>query len=153
MSIFDPDQFANMTVMEANSTVSTPCPAGEYLAIVKEFKARQWKKKDDPSVVGMALDILWSVEDQAVKAELDREEVIIKQGIMLDLTIEGGLDMGKGKNIGLGRLREATSLNTPGQPFAFSMLPGRPAKIVVTHRPDPADTSIVYAEVKAVAKP
>lgn len=150
--MFDPDTFVNMIVDQPNSTSSTPCPADEFVAVVKEVKARQWKKKDDPSVAGMALDILWSVDDAAVRALLDREEVVVKQGVMLDLTEQGGLDMGKGKNVGLGRLREALSLNEPGQPFSFSMMAGRPAKIVVSHRPDNNDTSIVYAEVKAVAK-
>ncbi len=150
--IFDPDSFMNMTVEESNSTSSTPCPPGEFIGIVKEIKARQWKKKDDPSVVGMALDILWSVDDANVKQLLERDEVVVKQGVMLDVTDAGGLDMGKGKNVGLGRLREALNLNEKGQPFSFPMMVGRPAKIVVSHRPDNNDTSIVYAEVKAVAK-
>lgn len=149
MSAFDPDLFLAQTVEQANDTKVVPCPAGEFMGIVKDFKARQWTSKKDPSVSGVALDITWSVDDQGVKTLLDRDEVTVKQGIMLDMTEQGGLDMGKGKNVGLGRLREALGLNVPGQPFSFPMLAGRIAKLTVSHRVDGED---VYAEVKMVAK-
>ena len=149
MSAFDPDQFLAQTVEQANDTKVVPCPAGEFMGYVKDFKARQWTSKKDPSNSGVALDITWSVDDQGVKQLLDREEVTVKQGIMLDMTEQGGLDMGKGKNVGLGRLREALGLNVPGQAFSFPMLSGRVAKLTVSHRVDGED---VYAEVKMVAK-
>jgi len=68
---------------------------------------------------------------------------------MLDLDSQGRVDMSKGKNIGLGRLREAVGKNNEGEQFSFSMLPGLMAKIAVTHRINGEDT---FAEVKAVAK-
>lgn len=152
MGMFDPNTFADMTFEGANSTVSTPVPVGEYVAVIEKIELREWKKKDDPTKGGLTLDVFWDVDDAAVKQLLERDKVTVKQGIMLDLTDEGGLDMGKGKNIGLGRLREAVGLNTPGQPFGFKMLPGRPAKIAVSHRPDDKNPEVIYAEVKAVAK-
>ena len=84
-----------------------------------------------------------------MKELLGRDKVTVRQGIMLDITDSGGLDMGKGRNIGLGRLREAIGLNTPGQPFSFSMVAGRVAKVNVSHR---IDGENIYAEVKGVAK-
>lgn len=146
---FSPEQFLELQINDANSTKSTPCPVGEFIAVIEEVKARNWAKKDDPSVSGMALDIIWSVDDAAVKAELDREKVLVKQGVMLDLTQAGGIDTGKGKNVSLGRLREATGLNEAGRPFSFSMLKGRVAKIKVKHR---IDGDNIYGEVEAVAK-
>ena len=62
-----------------------------------------------------------------------------------------GLDMGKGKNVALGRLREATDLNVPGQPFAMAMFPGRLAKIKVTQRPG-NEPDQVYNDVRGVTK-
>lgn len=150
--MFDPNTFLEMSVTDANSTSATPVPAREYTAFIDEVKARPWQSKDDPSKAGMALDILWNIDDAAVKAELERDKVTVKQGIMLDLTETGGLDMGKGKNVGLGRLRDAVGLNQPGQPFSFRMLTGRAAKIAVSHRTDPKNPEVIYAEVKAVAK-
>ena len=147
--MFSPEQFLDMQTTEANDTKLIPVPVGEYVAVIDEVKARSWKKKDDPSVGGLALDIVWAIDDEGVKSLLGRDKVTVKQGIMLDLTESGGLDMGKGKNVNLGKLREATGLNVPGQPFAASMLGGRLAKIRVEHRVD-GDT--IYSDVKAVTK-
>lgn len=147
--MFSPEQLMQLEVNEANSTKSEPVPIGEYLAIIKEVKPRQWTKKDDPSVSGMALDIVWDIDDANVKAVLDRDTVTAKQGLMLDLTAAGGIDTGKGKNVGLGRLREAVGLNEPGRSFSFSQLVGRPAKIKIKHR---LDGENIYSEVDAVAK-
>jgi len=147
--MFNPDQFLDMQVTDSNDTKLVPVPVGEYTAVIEEVKCRQWQSKKDPSMSGLTLDMQWSVDDSAVKELLGRDKVTVKQGIMLDLTDSGGLDMGKGKNIGLGRLREALDLNKPGQPFAFSMLAGRVAKVAVSHR---IDGDNIYAEVKGVAK-
>jgi hypothetical protein len=133
----------------ANDTKVIPVPAGEFVAFIEEVKPRTWQSKDG-SKSGVTLDVTWNVDSEEVKQLLGRDKVTVRQGIMLDMTEDGrGLAMGKGQNVGLGRLREATGLNTPGQPFAFGMLTGRPAKIVVTHR---IDGENIYAEVKAVAK-
>jgi len=149
MSAFDPDQFLAQTIEQANDTKVVPCPAGEFMGYVKEFKARQWTSKKDPSISGVALDITWVIDDQGVRQLLDRDEVTVKQGVMLDMTEQGGLDMGKGKNVGLGRLREALGLNVPGQAFSFPMISGRVAKLSIAHRVVDED---IFADVKGVAK-
>jgi hypothetical protein len=147
--MFDPNQFLDMQVTESNDTKVIPVPVGEFLATVDDVKVRPWQSKTDSSKAGLALDLVWSVQDQQVLSDLGREKVTVKQGIMLDLTDAGGLDMGKGKNVSMGRLREACDLNQPGKPFAFSMLMGRMAKIKVEHRIVGED---IFADVKGVAK-
>lgn len=132
-SMFDPNQFLNMTVEEANSTEFIPVPVGDFAAQVDKVELRPWAKKDDPSVAGLALDLTWDIQDASVKELMGRDKVTVKQSIMLDLTESGGLDMGKGRNVGLGRVRAATGLNAPGQPFSFLMLQGRMAKVHVAH--------------------
>jgi len=149
MSTFDPATFLDMGLDEANSTVSTPVPEGEYQAVIDKVETRAWQGKADPSKSGIALDIIWNVEDQGVKTFLERDKVQVKQGIMLDLNVSGGIDTGKGKNVALGKLREATNLNTPGQRFSFRMLEGQMAKISVKHH---IDGEQVFADVKAVAR-
>lgn len=145
---FDAQSFLDATITSASDTKITPVPVGEYMGIIDKVQPRQWQSKDG-SQSGIALDVIWLVEDAGVKQLLGRETVTCKQGIMLDLTNQGGLDLSKGKNVGLGRLREAVGKNEEGQPFAFSMLPGLSAKIAVTHRIANDDT---FAEVKNVAK-
>lgn len=149
MSMFSPEQFLDLQVTDSNDTVVVPVPVGEYLAVVKEVKIRPWQSKADPSKAGIALDLQWTIDDAGVKALLGRDEVNVKQGVMLDISEQGGFDMGKGKNIGLGRLREATGLNQAGQPFSVTMLTGRMAKVRVEHR---AVDDQIFAEVKAVAR-
>lgn len=149
MSTFDPATFLNMQVDEANDTKVVPVPAGEYLAVAEKVDIKAWASKDGSSS-GLKLEIVWDIDDQNVKALLGRDTVKVTQQQMLDLTDTGMLDTSKGKNVGLGRIREALDLNTPGQPFAFSMIQGRPAKVVVSHRIAGED---VYAEVKKIAKP
>jgi hypothetical protein len=147
--MFDPSQFLDTQLTETNDTKVTPVPEGEYTAVVKEITSRTWSSKSDPTKSGVTLDLIWSLDDSNVRQLLGRDEVTVKQGVMLDLTDAGGLDMGKGRNVGLGRLREAFDLNKPGVPFSPSMFAGRVAKVSVKHRI--VDENI-YAEVKAVAK-
>jgi hypothetical protein len=149
MSQFDPAQFVDATCTEANDTKVIPVPVGEYMGICSKVEARTWASKADPTKSGVTLDITWDIEDEGVKSALGRDKITVRQGVMLDVTASGGLDFGKGKNVGLGRVREALSLNTAGQPFAPSMFVGRPAKVSVTHRIDGED---IFAEIKKVAK-
>lgn len=148
-SAFDPQAFLDSSVTEANDTKVIPVPMGDYLGVIEKIVPRQWTSKDHTSS-GLALDITWIVEDEDVKAFLGRDTVTVKQGLMLDVLPSGQLDMSKGKNIGLGRLREAVGLNTPGQAFSFQQLPGMMAKVSVKHRLVEDDT---FAEVKAVTAP
>jgi len=145
---FDSQSFLDAAVSGTNDTKLIPVPVGEYQAFIDSVEPRQWQSKDGTKS-GIALDVLWSIEDQDVKSFLGRDNVKVKQGLMLDLTPTGGLDMSKGKNIGLGRLREAVGKNEPGQAFSFNQLPGLMAKVAVSHRVVNDD---VFAEVKGVAK-
>jgi len=145
---FDPNTFLSTTFTEANDTTMVPVPAGEYLAISEKVDIKPWASKDGSSS-GIKLEIVWEIQDENVKALTGRDTVRVTQQQMLDLTDTGQLDLGKGKNVGLGRLREALDLNTPGQPFAFPMMQGRMAKVVVSHR---TYNDEIFAEIKRVAK-
>lgn len=149
MSQFDPATFLDQTVTDANSTVSTPVPVGEHLATCGEVKIESWVSKDGTKS-GLRAELPWAIENNAAVTQVTgRPKNIVRQSIMLDLTPEGGLDMGKGMNVQLGKVREAVGLNTPGQPFSFRMIQGRAAKIKVEHEPYNGQ---LYAKVGAVAK-
>jgi hypothetical protein len=145
---FDAQSFLDSSVSGSNDTKVIPVPVGEYMGIISKVAPRQWQSKDGTQS-GVALDIFWLIEDANVKQYLNREEVLVKQGLMLDLTDTGALDMTKGKNIGLGRLREAIGKNDANEQFSFAMLPGMSAKVVVSHRVNGEDT---FPEIKQVAK-
>lgn len=145
-SAFNPDSFMSQTFTETNSTKREPVPAGEYLAIAEKAEILPWAKKDG-SASGVKLSIQWDIDDPSLKEALGLTSIKQKQDIMLDLTPDGGLDMAKGRNVGLGRLREALGLNVPGQPFAFPMIVGRMGKINVTQRIEGED---IFNDVKGV---
>jgi hypothetical protein len=139
---FDASVFESQQFNDANDTRYVAIPEGEYLALIKEKKFRQEKGYT-------ILDVTWLIDDAGVKEATGMKEPTVRQSIFLDVTQSGGLDFGKGKNVRLGRLREATGLNTPGQPFSFNMLEGRPARISVKHRLHDGET---YSDVKEVTK-
>lgn len=147
--MFDTDSFLNASIQGSNSTKTIPVPEGDYTGVVEKIEPRQWQSRDG-SKTGISLDVQWLIEDQGVKEFLGRDTVTCKQGIMLDLTPDGSLDMAPGKNVGLGRLREAINQNDPSKPFSFHDVPGQMAKVKVKHRTtEDGDT---FAEVKGVAK-
>lgn len=148
-SAFDPATFMNAEHDQAMDTKIMPCPAGEYLAIADKVDIKPWAKRDG-SASGLKVTILWDIQDDNVKELVERDKVLVPQDQLLDLTDDGNLDFGKGKNVGLGRIREALELNTPGEPFSFSMIQGRMGKVKVAHRVDGED---IYHEVRGVAKP
>lgn len=145
---FDPAAFLNFTIEEVNSTEQTPVPEGELLAIADKVEIVPWASRDGSSS-GLKLQIIWDIQDEPTKQLLNRSKVTCRQDLMLDLTEQGNLDMGKGKNVPLGRLRSAVDLNTPGQPFSFPMIQGRMATVAVKHR---IANDTIYAEVKGVTK-
>ena len=146
--MFDPNAFLEQVITEVGSTEATPIPAGEYLAFIDKKELTTWQKKDDPSVSGLKLKITWVLEDQAVRDLLGRDKVIVTQDIMLDITDTGSLDMGKGRNVELNRLRAAVDLNVSG--FSFNQLDGRMARVTVKQDQDKNDPQKFYARVKAV---
>lgn len=145
---FDPSTFLNQTFDEALDTKIVPCPVGEYLGLAEKVEVKPWAARDGSSS-GLKVTILWDIQDENVKLLTNRDPTRVKQDQMLDLTETGELDFSKGKNVGLGRIREALGLNTPGEPFSFAMIQGRLAKVKVTHRPVGED---LFDEIKAIAK-
>ena len=148
--MFDPDQFLDTPLDGANDTKGIPIPPGEYTGMIDSAKILQWQKRDDPSVHGLKLQVMWQLDDMELKELLGRDKITIRQDVMLDTTESGGIDMGKGQNVGLGRLREAINKNQPGVPM--SQFVGCLAKVFTTNRQDPKDPETVYSEVKAVAR-
>lgn len=150
MSIFDPDTFMTASVEGSNDTFAIPLPSGEYLAQVEDLKFREVTGKDgSPRYLA---DVSYDVLDDKAKQILARDKIVVRQALWLDLTSQGQIDTGKGKNIGLGKLRAAAGLNEPGKPFSLSNLKGAVVKISTGLRPDKNDPSIQYAEVKSVGQ-
>lgn len=144
MSAFNPDTFLNTETDSANSSTYTPVPEGEFNASIKAIKPRVLT--DGRAI----LDVTWTVDDEIARNETGMAEPSVRQTLWLDTTESGGLDFGKGKNVGLGRLREAVGQNQAGKPWAPGMLVGQVAKVKVGHSIDKRDGVTINADVKAV---
>lgn len=140
--MLDVDAFLTTPVEGELDTQLVPVPEGEYLAVAEDVKIRQ-------SGEYTFFDIRWSIDDAKVKEVTGLPSNTVRQSMFLDLTESGGLDLGKGKNVGLGRLRAALGQNT-GAPWNPKMVEGQVALVKVTHRADET-TGNVYSEIKNVA--
>lgn len=150
MSAFDVEAFMSSATTEANSTRSEPVPEGEYTAIAHISDDPQNPAVRTTMSGKVVLDVHWSIDDAGVKEVTGRDDPQVRQSIFLDIDANGRLDVSKGKNLQLGRLREALGLNTPGIPFKFADISGKVARVLVKHRLDAEGTT--WADVKGVTK-
>lgn len=149
---FDKDAFLSTQTDLAGSTVTIPVPEDTYTSIIEGVDIRGYtnSKTGEP---GLILEVIHNLQDasDAVKEKLGRDPITSRQSIFLDLNSAGDIDFGEGKNVPLGKLRDAVGQNTPGQPWSPSMLEGAgPLLVTVIHRP-PADDGTVYDQVRRTA--
>ncbi len=151
MSTFDAKNLLEVAFTQSNDTKLIPTPEGEYMAVIEaiDIKSGVSQKNNEPWA---RLDCSVAIDDPQVESQIGRKPKI-RAGVMLDILESGGLDLGKGRNVQLGRLREATGKNQEGVPFRFQDLIGQIVKVKVSHRPDPKDPAVIYDEVKAFLKP
>jgi len=152
MGTFNPEEFMNSTVEDAMSTKIIPCPAGEWLGLIAdEVKVKEvigGPSSKNPGVSFPVLTVIFSIDDPKVTSITERVPTKVRYECFLDIGDNGKLDIKAGRNVGLGRLREAVGLNQSGVPFSFRMLQGKTARVAVTHR---TDGDAIYDEVKGVA--
>lgn len=142
--MFDVDNFVEMQFTGANDTNYIPIPEIEdAVATTLEVKGREL---DDGRVV---IDVVWDITDPRVEEVTGRSKNICRQSIFLDLTPSGGLDMGKGKNVALGRLRSALGLNNPDRRFSIQEVVGKTARVQTKHSAS-QDPDNPYVNVVAV---
>lgn len=153
-TVFEPSIYEEMVFEQSNETKTTPIPEGQYRGLIDKIELRQMTIKNGPNAgqTRLILGVSWEVLeiDEELLAELGRDRVIVRQDIWLDIDDHGSIAFGPNRNVGLGRLREAVGLNTPGKPFTFKTLEGAgPALITIGERP--VESGDVYNEVKKVS--
>ena len=158
-SIFDPTSFMQDVVEGVGSTTLTPIPAGEYLALIgqgdKDVNPVPFQDKNT-NEQRLRLDITFELVDDsgAIRAAIDGRDPKLTQGFFIDLIPNTfRLDMSKGKNVQLNRLREAVGQNT-GSGWSPPMLRGAgPLKISVIVEPDKQDREVLRNKIKSFGKP
>lgn len=134
---FDPQLFAQTAIKAQLDTQIIPCPVGDYRFIISKIDFRQAGRKDNPNdkltFLDLTCDLDISLYPEVVE-ETKRDKISIRYSIILDLNEAGMLDVGPGRNVGLGRLREAVGQNTDDE-WSFNQLLGQPLVGKVVHEP------------------
>jgi hypothetical protein len=149
--MLDSATFLSETVTGSNSTSRIPVPKGEYPAIISEIGYRTMPRKDNPALLSHILDVTYAIDDANVREVTGLPTPTVRDSLFLDLTDENKLDMSKGKNVQLGRLREALGLNDPNVQFSFMNLKGQPCYVTIEWNPS-KDGKETYANVGKVGK-
>ncbi len=152
LSAFDPDTFLETEFEGALDTVVIPVPIGEYQGQIENVKGRTFTDKE--GTARAVMDVRWHVLtlDARIAAELGLEKPTVRQTIFLDLTEQGAVDWGKGKNTQLGKLKAAVGQNADGKKWKPKMLMSQIATLKIGHKPDGNDKTILYANVDKVSK-
>ena len=151
--MLDPQSLLNTSTDQSTSTSLDPVPEGEFIALSApidkdSFSSFDYKKGDRVGQKGWRLTLFWKIQDESAGEYNGRK---VRQQFLIDLSADGtALDHGKGKNISLGRLREALRQNVSGQPWSPAMLGSQVAKIKVKQSFDDQDSSKIYSEVDSV---
>lgn len=150
-SNFDPTSFLGDTITGQMDTKITPVPAGgPYPAVITKVAARQFDGKKDPTKTYTSVDVTFEIDDATARQATGLDHPTVRMNLFLDLTAQGKLDTSKGKNVQLGRLREALGLNDPNRPFSFNDLLGRACMVEVDHRPNDNSPGDFYANISKV---
>lgn len=145
---FDPNSFLQTAVEGAIDTTIIPVPPDSYTGIIDSLKAREVTTDDGPQIV---LDVTWRIEDEGVQKHCKRKKVTVRQGVFLETTAEGSLDMSEGSNRQLGLLLEAIGMNKKGRKWSFEEMKEQSALITVEHKENPKDPESPFANVTRVA--
>ncbi len=148
MSVFNADAFLNTEITGEMDTKLIPIPEGDFTSQVAKVAFREVTQKD--GVKRAIMDVTWDILDEGVKKETKLDKPMARQSVFLDLNEQGGLDMGKGRNIQLGRLREAVGQNRSGKAWSPANLTGQMAVVTIKQRIEGDD---IYSDIKKVTKP
>lgn len=141
-SVFDPSTFLDAQVTEVNEkrpplpTENPDSEDGCYTAVIGEIKADsgtigKGERTGQPwvsMIIPLRIQVPSAVQGLGIPSEMT-----LTDRAFLDLTPQGGLDNGKGKNRQQRAYREATGTNKAGEPFAWRMLTGKVVKVKVAH--------------------
>lgn len=151
MSLFDPSTFLDSSAGGPLSTERLLVPAGVYSnAYISDVTPKEGTigEGDRAGQPWVSINFIWVIDDNELRQKMDRAEVKVTQSVMLDLTEDGQLDTGKGKNVRLGKLRKALGINDGD--VQWRKFIGIPATIQIAHGVN-RKTQTPLEEVAAVA--
>ena len=127
---FDANTFLDTHITDAN-TRRPPINPGDYRATIGEVKpvtgekeGKTWLRMDVPLKIEVPFD------QQAAQGGA---EVTLTHRVFIDLTDQGTIDNGPGRNRGQRQYRDACDLNKPGEAFSWRMLQGHQVLVQIAH--------------------
>ena len=153
-SSFDPGAFGSGSFEGEGDTRRFMLPAKEYRAFIvgpfNEDKKTRIRTTDKGYVI---FEVVWQPEDSEIQNANGLEKLpTVRQSIFLDISENGGLDMGKFKNADLNKLRDAFGMNIAGLKWSFGDFIGKAGKIMVEQKPNKDDPANPYTNVTKVTK-
>lgn len=141
-STFDAAAFMQSTVDQPMETEYQLVPEGKYRAMVADFDETAvelveftFKKGPNAGQPGsmVKFNVPFSLDDDALKAQMQRTEIRSEMQLILDRDATGQLDWGKDRNVKLGQLRAAVNQNNPGPWSIFNLRGAGPLYVQVAH--------------------
>ena len=117
----------------ANATVIRPVPIGEWKAVIEDVELEVNQGKKDVTKTYLKAYVSYRILDEQVLQQLGRDKVVAVDDWFVDLTDGGDIDFGPDRNIKLGRLREATGCNAPGDEWSFPGFKTKIVKVKINH--------------------
>jgi hypothetical protein len=152
---FNKDAFLQQTVEQALDTKRIPFPEGPAEDLqIKDISLNSGtvKEGDNAGKTWAQLTVIFLSNDPDVREEMkcvEGQDATVRMQLFLDLTEEGLLDVGPGRNIALGKLRHAAGQNTAEEWSIMDLKGAMIGGAQVKHSMN-KDTQDVYAEVTAV---
>lgn len=115
---FNLDLLMQSAVTGALDTRIPAWPPGEYIARIDKVELAEWSSKEK-GTSGAKLNITWKTDDASICAALNLapgQEAQTIQGIMLDLTETGNLDLASGKTSVWVNFAKPSTRTTPRNP-------------------------------------
>jgi hypothetical protein len=144
---FNEEEFLQTPVEEALSTVSLKIPPNDYKGMIAkpEHISMGFTPKGSP-----VLEVWWTLDAPEVSEQIGKDTLMVRQTLYLDLTAAKRLDTSKGRNVQLGRLREALGQNGPGK-WNYNDMVGVPALVKTDLDPNKNVAGDFYEKVKGVS--
>jgi hypothetical protein len=157
-SLFDPNTVADIEVTGAMETKRVPIPVGRYNFQVSKLTIKEGTIDDGDRKGEKWWAFELDCEMQAGSKTSTGESIEELTGIpqphsryqgFLDRDQKTGvLELGPGRNVDLGKIREAVGLNGSATPFKMKMLVGQVFNGEIVHRANPKSPGEFFAEIK-----
>lgn len=155
MAEFNPELFMQSTIEQTLDTKRELVPEGDYSGTISKLEPQGGtiSKGDRAGEPWGAIKIHVTMDLPSDVAErIGRAKKTVNTMVFLDLNEQGGLAVGKGKNVDLGKWFDAAGINQLSNKNP-AMLEGRDVKVRIKHAESESNAGNFYETIAGVRKP